>query len=128
MLEYSRDFIQGPFGNIINLALSDKNKYLTKVNELFKDALDKKFINSKAGYNNKDEYVEYFYNKINATLKPNYRVKPKVIYGDSVTGDTPILLLNLQNKIEIKTIETIGNLLHNFFESLIIDLNNSDPN
>jgi DNA polymerase elongation subunit (family B) len=109
MLEYSRDFIQGPFGNIINLALSDKSKYINKASELFKDALDKKFINPRAGYNNKEEYVEYFYNKINTTLKPNYRVKPKVIYGDSVTGDTPILLLNYQNKIEIKTIENIGN-------------------
>jgi len=108
MLEYSRDFIQGPFGNIINLALSDKTKYFNKASELFKDALDKKFINPKAGYNNKEEYLEYFYNKITTTLKPNYRVKPKVIYGDSVTGDTPILLLNYQNKIEIKTIETIG--------------------
>ena len=114
MLEYSRDFIQGPFGNIINLALSDKNKYTNKASELFKDALDKKFINSKAGYSNKEEYVEYFYNKINATLKPNYRVKPKVIYGDSVTGDTPILLLNFQNKIEIKTIETIGNFWEDY--------------
>ena len=114
MLEYSRDFIQGPFGNIINLALSDKNKYFNKANELFKDALDKKFINPKAGYNNKEEYLEYFYNKINTTLKPNYRVKPKVIYGDSVTGDTPILLLNFQNKIEIKTIETIGNFWEDY--------------
>ena len=108
MLEYSRDFIQGPYGNIINLAISDKTKYKDKANELFKDALDKKFINPKAGYNNKQEYIEYFYNKINSTLKPNYRVKPKVIYGDSVTGNTPILLLNSKNQVEIKTIETIG--------------------
>ena len=114
MLEYSRDFIQGPFGNIINLALSDKTKYVNKTNELFKDALDKKFINLKAGYNNKEEYIEYFYNKINKTLTSNFRVKPKVIYGDSVTGNTPILLLNSKNQVEIKTIETIGDYWENY--------------
>lgn len=110
MLEFSRDFIQGPFGNIINLALEDKQKYIEESNKVYgvPDALPKKFINPKAGYNNKEEYIEYFYNKINACLKPCYRVKPKVIYGDSVTGDTPILLLNSKNQVEIKTIETIG--------------------
>jgi DNA polymerase elongation subunit (family B) len=114
MLEYSRDFIQGPYGNIINLAISDKVKYNEKANELFKDALDKKFINSKAGYNNKQEYIDYFYTKINKILKPNYRVKPKVIYGDSVTSDTPILLLNSKNKVEIKTIEEIGDFWEDY--------------
>lgn len=36
-------------------------------------------------------------------------LEAKVIYGDSVVKDTPILLLNENNEIEIKTIETIGN-------------------
>lgn len=32
------------------------------------------------------------------------------VYGDSVTGDTPLLLLNTKaNKVEIKTIETLSN-------------------
>ena len=110
MLEFSRDFIQGPFGNIINLALENKQQYIEECDKVFSviDALPKKFINPKAGYNNKEEYIEYFYNKINACLKPCYRVSPVVIYGDSVTGDTPILLLNSKNQVEIKTIETIG--------------------
>ena len=85
MLEFSRDFIQGPFGDIINLALENKQKYIEECNKIFGvlDALPKKFINPKAGYNNKEEYIEYFYNKINACLKPCYRVSPVVIYGDT---------------------------------------------
>jgi len=31
----------------------------------------------------------------------------KLVYGDSVTGDTPLLLKNKDDKIEIKTIETL---------------------
>ena len=110
MLEFSRDFIQGPFGHIINLALENKEEYIKESNKVFNvpDALPKKFINPRAGYNNRDEYIEYFYNKINSCLKQCYRVSPVVIYGDSVTGNTPILLLNSKNQVEIKTIETIG--------------------
>ena len=85
MLEFSRDFIQGPFGDIINLALEDKQRYVEECNKVFSVpcALPKKFINPRAGYNNKEEYIEYFYNKINACLKPCYRVSPVVIYGDT---------------------------------------------
>jgi DNA polymerase elongation subunit (family B) len=85
MLEFSRDFIQGPFGHIINLALENKEEYIKESNKVFSvlDALPKKFINPRAGYNNRDEYIEYFYNKINSCLKQCYRVSPVVIYGDT---------------------------------------------
>ena len=32
-----------------------------------------------------------------------------LVYGDSVTGDEPLLLLNSKNEIEIKTIENLSN-------------------
>ena len=50
----------------------------------------------------KEEFIKYFYNKVNEIITPEYKVKPHVIYGDSVTGDTPILLLGESNQIEIK--------------------------
>ena len=98
MLEFSRDFIQGDFGLLINLAIHDKVNYLKESNRVYDtpNALSTKFINPKAGYNSKEEFIEYFYNKINTILKPNMKVKPKIIYGDSIPGYVPILI-NINN-------------------------------
>ena len=110
MLELARDFIEGSFGEIVNLCLNDKDKYYEFMKDLFKDVPPHKFIEPKVNRNVMMDYIEYFYSKINQLLNTNYKVKPKVIYGDSVTPDTPILLLNYTNQIETKRIEEIGNL------------------
>jgi DNA polymerase elongation subunit (family B) len=109
MLELARDFIQGPLDDLINLALHDKQKFIETAKGLFKDSPDSKFIEPKFNRNNMDDFINYFYDKINILLSDKYKVKPKVIYGDSVVHDTPILLKNNKNEIEIKTIENIGN-------------------
>ena len=64
------------------------------------------------GYKNKDDMFETFYNMANDVLK-DHEIKPEIIYGDSVTGDTPLLLREEKNdgsyQIIIRTIETLGN-------------------
>jgi DNA polymerase elongation subunit (family B) len=123
MLEFSRDFIEGPFGDLVNFAIHDKEKFKTEAIELFtcKNKMlketypsvytytpDKKFNEPRAGRQTMEDFIQYFEKSVNSVLNENYGVKPKIIYGDSVTGDTPILLLNSDNKVIIKQIKDIG--------------------
>jgi hypothetical protein len=56
-----------------------------------------------------EDFINYFYNTINMLMNSDYKVKPKVIYGDSVTPDTPIILLKKSsNNVEIRYIKDIG--------------------
>jgi DNA polymerase elongation subunit (family B) len=108
MLELARDFIEGTFGEIVNLCLNDKEEYYKFMKDLFKDVPPHKFVEPKANRKIMMDYIDYFYSRTNQLLNSNYKVKPRVIYGDSVTPDTPILLLNTSGNVEIKTIEEIG--------------------
>ena len=84
--------------------LSDDNK-----NE-FMRLLDDNVNN--IGYNCKDELFEKFYDTINTLLK-GYDTKPEIIYGDSVTGDTPLLLRYIHNgnyKICVLEIQNLGKI------------------
>jgi DNA polymerase elongation subunit (family B) len=110
MLEFSRDFIQGVFGDLINLALHNEEKYIQVSKDLYKDVPAKKFNEPWKKRTNMDDFIKHFYDKINQILSNQYKVKPKIIYGDSVTGDTPILLLDEEGNVVIKTIQEIGNL------------------
>lgn len=69
------------------------------------------------GYKNKDDMFETFYNMVNDVLK-DHEIKPEIIYGDSVTGDTPLLLREETSdgsyQIIIRTIETLGNNWKNY--------------
>lgn len=116
MLELARDFIEGTFGEIINTCINDKEKYYDFMKDLFKDVPPHKFIEPKANRQVMIDYIDYFYAKTNELLNSNYKVKPRVIYGDSVTPDTPILLLNSSNNIEIKTIEKIGKVWKDYHQ------------
>jgi DNA polymerase elongation subunit (family B) len=61
------------------------------------------------GYNGKEELFIKFHGFVNKVLK-GYHVKQEVIYGDSVTADTPLLLRNkTTGKTIIKTIESLSN-------------------
>ncbi len=133
MLQYSRHFIEEEFGPLVNYALTNKKKYIKFANKVF-DVLpykinsygsefqvhiepnvkipEKRWINPKGGYNNKDEFIEKFYDEINKLLKPDnkeFSIDPKIIYGDSVTGDTPLIVKNkTTNTLEIKTIDSLN--------------------
>jgi len=134
MLQYSRYFVEEHFGPMINYALTDKKKYIKFANKTFDTypylinsygnefkihiepnikLPEKRFSNPKAGYSNKEEYIEVFYNEMNKLLKPDkkqFSIEPKIIYGDSVVGDTPLILKNkITGNIEIKTIESLNN-------------------
>ena len=164
MLEFSRDFIEGPFGNLINLALHNKSKYLEEAVKLYTGLCDfggkdtktlkdinndttqmekfneryssvygpvpeKKFNEPKVGRKVMDDFINYFYDKINILLSQEYKVKPRIIYGDSVTPDTPIILLNKQtNNVEIKYIKDIGSIWteYNQFKSDIEGLSEKE--
>jgi DNA polymerase elongation subunit (family B) len=114
MLELARDFIEGTFGVIVNFALNDKDAYYEFMKDLFKDVPPHKFIEPKENRQVMMDYIDYFYLRTNQLLNQNYKVKPQVIYGDSVTPDTPILLLNSTNQIETRKIEEIGNHWNNY--------------
>ncbi len=130
MLQFSKYFIENKFGKLINLALTDKKEYIkfaketfdeyphminVEVNGIKVDVMvhlepnikipDKKFVNPKAGYNNKDEFIETFYKKMNEILT-GYKVDPLIIYGDSVMPYTPILC-RLGSKVFYQKIEDI---------------------
>lgn len=131
MLKFAKVFIEDIFGELVNNAIHNKNIYYDEITKLFKgkfnylrnyidadgDNLSKiyvktpeyKFIEPKANRNVMSDYIDHFFSRINELLDSNYKIKPKVIYGDSVTSDMPILLLNTStNKVEILPINKIG--------------------
>lgn len=124
MLCFSKEFIETKYGKLVNLALTDKAKYIEFCNELFKDVVAKKWNNPyKEGFpprdspeydyrnywTSKNEFIEHFSSKMNETLKGK-SVNPYIVYGDSVTKDTPILLRTVDTyKIKIMPISEIGN-------------------
>jgi len=102
MLEFSRDFIEGTFSELINTAIHDKEKYYLISKELYKSVPEKKFIEPKKNRVTMDDFIDYFYNKINILLSDQYKVKPQVIYGDTDSVFFSPKIHNINTK-EIKT-------------------------
>ncbi|MBA42830.1 MAG: hypothetical protein CMF62_02335 [Magnetococcales bacterium] len=68
---------------------------------------DECFINKKLNHQNKKDFIKYLYDRLVAMLN-NKTVAPKCVYGDSVTGDTPIVIKNkLSEQIQVVTIEEL---------------------
>lgn len=107
MLIFSKYFIENIYGKMINLALEDKIKYIEYCKETFKEALANKFKAPNKGWNTREEFYEAFYNKMTSLLNGK-TVNPYIIYGDSVSYDTPIMIKNSSNKLEIKQIKDLG--------------------
>lgn len=109
-LIFSKNFIEDMYGKMVNYALEDKKKFLKYCREQYKNSPDNKFkMNSEAWglkWDNREEFFEEFYKKMTKMLD-GYKVDPEIIYGDSVTCDTPILLKK-NGHIEIMTIDMIG--------------------
>lgn len=59
------------------------------------------------GYNGRTELFEKFYETVTNVLG-GHSCAPEIIYGDSITGDSPLLLRDMNGKIVIKTIEELG--------------------
>lgn len=59
------------------------------------------------GYKNKEQFFEKFYITMSELLD-GYSVEPEIIYGDSVTGDMPLLLQDENGRVFLETIENLG--------------------
>jgi len=103
LLYFAKDFIENEFAKIANLAISEtsnKKKYIKYITNVYKDCPDNKIKGKR------EDFFNIMYDKLKNLLK-GYSVSPEIIYGDSVTGDTPILLKQ-NDKIVIKTIDSMG--------------------
>lgn len=131
MLEFSRTFIEDYYSKLVNLVLHDKRKNFEKFfNDMVehlpmeKPVPEKKFINPKEGFNSKEEFLDMFYNTIKDLLE-GYRIEPKVIYGDSVTGKMPVIIRRKimdEYIIEIKSIEDLSTTWKSYREFKIYDV------
>jgi len=124
MLIFSKYFIENIYGKMINYALTDKDEFMKYCFETFKDAVDKKFkkttkekvknpdgtetyvVVPEESWDNRQEFFEKFYDKINIVFVGK-TVNPYIVYGDSVSADTPIIVKN-GNNVEIKQISDVG--------------------
>jgi DNA polymerase elongation subunit (family B) len=114
MLELSRDFIEGDFGKLINYALHDNDKYIEYSKKVYsldlynnKPIPSTKFIETKAGRETMDDFIKYFHKTVNDNMTTDYKVKPKIIYGDT---DSVFFSLKIHD-INTKEIRTDRNCL-----------------
>jgi DNA polymerase elongation subunit (family B) len=89
-----------------------KNKVLEPISNLSEESRKLFFKNlhiavNDLGFKNREHMFEKFYETMSEMLK-GYTIDAKVIYGDSVTGDTPLLLRDSNNNIVIDTINNLG--------------------
>jgi DNA polymerase elongation subunit (family B) len=75
------------------------------------------------GYKNREHFFEKVYESMNNILN-GYSIDAKIMYGDSVTEDTPILLRNCNNnEIEIITMKNIGKQWDEYYDDKLQDFN-----
>ena len=68
---------------------------------------------SNMGCANRNDLFEAFYNMINDELS-GYETRPEIIYGDSVTGDTPLLLKDNLGNCVVKRIDKLCTEWYNY--------------
>lgn len=100
------------FESIWNKAeINDKKELRTNIVNVIEDpdnfVENLELVIDEMGYNNKEQFYEKFYETMNELLV-GHSIDAKIIYGDSVTGDTPLLLRDSNNNIVIETIENLG--------------------
>ena len=107
MLEYSKEFMENDLKKLVNYALHNRDEYLAFCEKLFENGNPSKFILKDHGTTNKEEFIEFFYKRVNELLSDEYAIKPTAIYGDSVTPDMPILLLSSDGIVQFKEVKDI---------------------
>lgn len=65
-----------------------------------------KYNKPKNGYTNRDEFIDNFKEEILSVLE-NKDIKPKCIYGDSVTGDEPVLIQDMDGIVHVRRIDEL---------------------
>ena len=138
MLMGAKRFAEEVYPKIIEAIITNnKILYKKRINQLFDTnscegidmfpgypVVEKLFNNPKNGYTNREEFIEKFYSDI-AKLLENKKIQPKCIYGDSVTGDTP-LLLRMNKNVCIKTISELSNTWKSYEEFKLGDSNRKE--
>ena len=103
---YRKKFNELFDGKILDFDISDDyKKLLTDAPDLIVSVKDERFIDKKLGHTCRKDFVDYFKKEIKEILG-DYRIKPKVIYGDSVVGNTP-LIVKENGYINITTIDNL---------------------
>jgi DNA polymerase elongation subunit (family B) len=110
MLMFAKNFIIDIFAKVLNFVHEDYNDYMefmVKIYSKIPENKFKKYEKEEDGtFDTKEQYFEHVYDKVKNIIG-DYKTDPKIVYGDSVTGDTPILLRK-NGTIDIKTIEELG--------------------
>lgn len=107
MLLYAKYFIEEIYSKILLYAITGKKKTMRKfIEDLFKDVPPHKLVDKKKGYDDLKSFIKWVYEEANELLV-GHTVDPKVIYGDSVVGDTPIIT-RTGDDIQIRKISDIG--------------------
>jgi DNA polymerase elongation subunit (family B) len=128
MLQFAKHTIENEYAELIKLSLEeDKDKFMKRANDIFMyhpneiQTKDHGLINlstrikikipeskfTKIGFKNRTDFFQQFYDGMIEHIK-GYSVSPQIIYGDSVTPDTPIMLRDQKGNIHIKSIDTIN--------------------
>lgn len=83
-LEFSRDFLEGHFNNLVNYSMddSDPERYYELCKYVFGDVPDEKFYQPKNGFVNREEFTKKFKEVMNEMLV-GYHLNVKSIYGDT---------------------------------------------
>lgn len=128
LLIYARDFTERVFNKVVEMIVRKKKRTYTKfMKQLFnRENVDKgitllwdslfgetwidesRLVDKKGKYNDIDTFIDWFYKEVQKVMG-DYRLIPKVMYGDSVTGETPIIIKFPNGKIEVKRIDELSN-------------------
>lgn len=106
MLEFARSFVENELVSILQ-------KYYTVFKNNDMDGLDE--LNKIYLLNTSTENNEFIKTAI-CNLLEQYKLKPNIIYGDSCTGDTPILINN-NNSTVLLEIQQFNTLTSNKWET-----------
>ena len=117
MLEFARDYMENIFPPIVT-----KIYEYNQQNE--KDKLKELLDNELKPELNNEKFINGTVDTIDKILK-TCSIDPKTVYGDSITGDTP-LLLKYNDKIFIKTIETLSDEWKPYEEFKKFDTNRTE--
>lgn len=99
--------------------------YLRIFQEKSKKLEDKDFIDEKLGITGKSSFMKYFYDEIRKVLLDgDLSIEPYCVYGDSVTGDTP-LMIKSNDKVTIRTIDSLTSDWKSYQLFKVLDFNST---
>lgn len=126
MLTYARDFTERIFHKVVEMIVRKKKRTYTKyMNQLFdRENVDKgisllwdslfgetwidesRLVDKKGRYKDRDTFIDWFYKEVQKVMG-EYRLIPKVMYGDSVTENTPLIIKDGSGLIKVITIDEL---------------------